>query len=215
MKIFILLFLMTSCVLSAQKDKLEIKEVAKGNSITFFAKSYTRELLEVEFNIEGKGFTCNKLLPLKFKIANLQKNEIATITRNPEEDFEYKISYSYSPVYPPNFKPKERVDITLKEEAHADISEEELRNGLVLFTRKSCDICSHVINFLVENNIPFREIDVHSKKANTKIMWKMLVENGFTDKTINMPVVFKDGKWEKNIDDIDKFLKSLVPQKED
>lgn len=206
---------MTSCVLSAQKDKLDIKEVKKGNSITFFAKSYTRELLEVEFNIEGKGFTCNKQLPLKFKIANLQKNEIATITRNPSEDLEYKISYSYSPVYPPNFKVKEKVDRAPKEEAQADITEDELRNGLVLFTQKSCGRCSHTVNFLRENNIPFKEIDVNAKKANTTLMWKILVENGFTDKGIIMPVVLKDGKWEKDAKDIDEFLASLIHQKED
>ena len=213
MRTLILVVLMISgAMLKAQSEKLEIKEERKGNSITFFAKSYTRELLEVEFDIEGKGFVSNKELPMKFSISNMQKKEIATITRVPGENLEYTVNYTYGNSLPANIKPKEKIDMTPKETPQADLSEEELKSGLVLFTQKTCGRCIYATNFLLENNIPFRQLDVNTNKANSHLMWKILVDAGFNEKSIQMPVILVDGKWAKNTADIQTYMNTLLPE---
>jgi len=58
-------------------------------------------------------------------------------------------------------------------------------------------------------NIPFVELNTTIHDPNQQLMFEKLKEAGFSENSVQMPVVWNNGKLEYNIKDLAKWVKTV------
>lgn len=202
---FLSLFFATASML-AQKNDIDLLKTESGNEITYYAKSNVREAMTLEMNVEGTGFTCSVPLPAIVDLKSYEKKLILKLTLDASGNSNYSVSYK---TYKKGAGGPKITSVGAK------ISEPkpertELKKGLVVFSKDGCGKCQYAVKYLKENNIKFQEINISKSEDDQSLMWKMLMEDGFSDTYVQTPVFLVDGKAHYNMD-LKSFLATLKP----
>lgn len=83
---------------------------------------------------------------------------------------------------------------------------------MVIFVKDGCSRCETAVNYLVENEIPFKTLNTSQNNDANLLMWKKLEENKVS-KTILMPVILNDNKLTHSHKGIVTFFKEIGNQK--
>lgn len=189
--------------LNAQKDgEIEIIKDSDGKTIKFYAKSYSKDALIVEFSINGKGFTADRPFPVKEKVNPLAKQALVTITPGAGA-MEMSIDYKY---YSAGSDTNGGIVTEKAVPKTTSIPAEELSKGIVVFSKDGCGRCTYATKFLKDNNIPFKELNITKYRGDSELMWKKLKEAGHSANTVSTPVIMVDGVAKLNTPDLNSFL---------
>jgi glutaredoxin len=181
------MFIMMICSLSifSQSKEIDLLKSEVDNVTTYYAKSYTREPMTIELNVEGTGFTTNVDMPAIVELKPFEKKEIVKITLDPSASSSYSISYK-------QYKTGSKSGVAVAPKPIHD--RPELKKGIVVFSKTGCGKCTYAINYLKEKSIPFTEINISSKEEDEDYFWKVLKDAGFNGSSVQTPVIMIDGK---------------------
>lgn len=188
---------------SSQKKKVEF-QIKKGkNKIVFkgINKSDFDQEVVLYFNkisgLYGYSSPIKKTIPAKSKIEFLELR------------FNGKYSYNYS------FRNKSTPTLEQQKAYEAKLQrykfkeEDSLLNGIVLFSKDGCSRCKITQDYLMQNNVDFKIINISESKSNNDLMWKTIRDNGEKINSVPTPVVLVNGEVKHSFKNLNKFLKSL------
>lgn len=97
----------------------------------------------------------------------------------------------------------------VEKEAYQKLEEKyDINSGIVVFNKDSCPRCHRTTNYLIENDIDFKMINIENNKENNQFMWKVLEKNGITGRVVT-PIIVVDGVVSHSHEDLMEFLKTL------
>lgn len=203
----ILLFLFCAIGLIAQKNDVELLKSEAGNEITYYVKSNVRDAMTVEMNVEGSGFTASAPMPVKTDLNAFEKKLLVKITLDPSGNSSYNVSYR---TYKKTSAPAGPQFTGIKSNVSTSSGEDrpELKKGVVVFSKDGCGKCQYAKNYLKENNIAFKELNISQSDEDQQYMWKALMDGGFSGSSVQTPVIMVDGKIHYNMD-LKAFLSGL------
>jgi len=93
-----------------------------------------------------------------------------------------------------------------KKKANSNI---DCSKGIIVFTKTGCPRCNKTLNYLVDNNIQFKYMDVVKNQEFNDLMWEKLHDNNVSNEIV-MPVIIINGKLSHSHKDLDLFLKKIT-----
>ena len=193
-------FMMASSLMFGQNKDIEILKSEEGNEITYYAKSNVREVMTVEMNVEGSGFTTSVPLPVKAELSAFEKKELVKIILDASGNSSYNVSFKQ---YKGSVKPQQNAS-TQK----PTLSNEALNRGIVVFSKDGCGKCTYAKNYFKEKGKAFTELNISKNESDEQLMWDKLKEAGFSGGTVQTPVIVVDGKVHYNMD-LKSFLSNI------
>ncbi|MBT8266565.1 MAG: hypothetical protein KJO41_06305 [Bacteroidia bacterium] len=196
-----LIFFVSISAFSQQKDiEFKIEDNDKTLSVICFNNSeVTQEVVLTLKEVKGlKGYS----KPITKTLA--PKSKINFIDLTYDYVYSYKLAYSKKPVITSEEKTKK-----LKEKnAHLLEDYTKINEGIVIFDDTECTRCSFATNFMMENNIDFKIVDISKNEENLKLMWKTIREKGLSLK-VKTPVIMVNGEVSHSHNDLQQFLEGL------
>jgi glutaredoxin len=194
----LLFFFACGLMLNAQTKDVELIKSENGNEVTFNAKSLSRDVIIVELNVTGSGFTTNVSLPTKIELKAFEKKEAVKITLG--ESASYSISYKVTKSIP---NATGTINTTTQK-----IERKDLEKGIVVFSKDGCGKCTYAKNYLKDKGKTFKEVNISLSEDDQNYMWQKLQEAGFSGGSVQTPVIMIDGKMHFNMD-LKLFLADL------
>jgi glutaredoxin len=200
-KLLYLLLGIYSVTLFSQEKEVELLKSQNGNEITYYAKSNIREVITVEMNLEGKGFTTSVPLPISVELRSYEKKEVVKITLD-QSGSSYNVSYK-------TIKGKKPAGAKSSFVSNEDLDEltKKHEKGIVVFSKDGCGKCTFTKNFLNDKKLPYHELNL-SNSLNMEFLSKKLSAAGFSGGSFQTPVIMIDGKVHYNMD-LKPFLEGI------
>lgn len=202
MKSVFFLFLLTTSILTAQVQDIEIIEERGENTVLLYAQNNTDDELDITFRLESTGFLLSEKSPINKLLAPKAKQLLITLTAPKGVACEYSSGISYKKV-------KKAVSASDPGRKNRMTSVQMNTTKINVFTQDGCGRCEYVIKYLEDMKIPFVELNTTIHDPNQALMFDKLQEAGFKGNSVQMPVVVHNGKTEYNIKDLAAWAKKL------
>jgi glutaredoxin len=199
---FILLVAMIPFVLNAQKD-VQLFEKEKNGNIIIYAKNLSKTDLKIDLRIESTGLNLSNSISHKQVLKGGSTEEVITLTPTPGLAWSYKTSLSYSPV---------NDDGTWNETKGGKQKNKGLTEarGVVLYTKPGCGRCKQARNYLADEGIPYKEVDLSRRTDDTDAMWSALRAQGFAGESVKTPVIQVNGRLYYEMQNVSDFLDEKI-----
>ena len=194
-----LLFIGLKTVGGISQD-VELEEEREVNGIKLYAKNNTADELEVLITVTYSGFTTDDKSPVSKVLNPNSKSLVFTLTAPAGVSCDYNVSVSYKKAKKAVEKPTTQGRTTSIQMNTAKIN---------VFTQDGCGRCEYVVKYFKDMNIPFVELNTTIHDPNQQLMFEKLKEAGFSGNSVQMPVVWNNGKLEYNIKDLAKWVKTV------
>ena len=77
-----------------------------------------------------------------------------------------------------------------------------------IFIEDGCDKCDILLNYLIDNNLKYRQLDLNTNHKVTEFLFDHLKkESGYKGGIIDLPAIFYQGRKHYSINDIKKFIR--------
>ncbi len=86
-----------------------------------------------------------------------------------------------------------------------------MKAEVIIFTRKNCEKCERLTAKLDKNHIKYREVNIDTKTRYREYLWELLDNSKYNKNSVGVPLSAINGELNYPIDDIDKFVKELLP----
>jgi glutaredoxin len=202
----LLLFLVNSFFLAAQKKAVEFQVRKGNNTVTFNAVNKSDFDQEVTFyfksiqGLYGYSKPLTKVVPANSKLEFLE--------------LRYTGKYSYNYTFRTRAKPtdQQKKDWAAKVVSHNFKEGSQLDEGIVVFSKDGCSRCKLTIDYFLKNDVRFQVINISENKENSQLMWKTLRDHGEKMNRVSTPVILVEGKPHHKFNDLKRFLKKLKKQ---
>lgn len=198
--IIALLFIGLNTVGGISQD-VELEEERAVNGIKLFAKNNTADELEVLITVTYTGFTTDDKSPVSKVLNPSSKSLVFTLTAPAGVSCDYNVSVSYKKAK----KAVEKPTTTQGRTTSIQMNTAKIN----VFTQDGCGRCEYVVKYFKDMNIPFVELNTTIHDPNQELMFEKLKEAGFTGNSVQMPVVWQNGKLDYNIKDLAKWVKTV------
>ena len=191
---FIFIF---STQLAMTQDEVEVYQKEEGNKILIMGKNNISEEVEVNINIDYKGYRTDDVYPKKVSLKGGEEMVLTTLTAPPATACEYSISLSYKKLKSGNKKITRTTGVQINP------------MKVNVFTRDGCARCEFVIESFEKNKVVHLELNTTIAPDNMDLMFSKLKEAGYHAKEVQMPVVVYKDKVYYNIDDLKTFVQQF------
>jgi len=90
-----------------------------------------------------------------------------------------------------------------------------LKSELIIFTKKQCKKCETLISKLKQKHVKFREVNIDTKNRYRDYLWELLDSEGYNKNVIGVPLAVINKELIYPIDDLTKFVTSIISYKKD
>lgn len=188
----------------SQKKDIEVVSVKSEDAFILSAINNSNvqqeiTLTVVQKNLKGYSIPITKLIPSKSNVELI----ILFFIKNKRSE----CSYSYT--FKPSLTDEEKIiqEQKLKEKTVTKLN--NLKEGIIVFSKDGCPRCHYTTRYLIDNNIDFRLVDVTNNKEQNKTMWEFVkLENPIIE-TLKMPVLIYNGEVLYNIENLKEFIPTL------
>ncbi len=191
-----MVFLLTMGSLVAQKKEVTITAEREGVHLIFKAENHTRSPQKLTFRLTKiKGMSDNKRQVVK----TINPGAMVDLKKVRLTGGKYSYQYEKETEIPKAYLKQHTVPLE-------DFS--KINQGIVVFNKDGCGRCSYTTNFLIENGIPFRIIDITKNRENLNLMFELLEKNGVKE-SIRTPVIMQNGVLSHSHEDLMSFLEQM------
>lgn len=218
MKKFITFILISVCFYgTAQDNPVSIARARKGNVESIYFKNNTN--VTYEATIKLRNVSGYKTKSGDYSKVIKPKDSVLVIRLVPLNGKTPSLSMSY------NYKPKmtkEEVTNTRNELVkYAYKKGDDLSQGIVLFERSNCSRCHIAISYLLENNIPFKWVELPTNEQirnknltpelkENQILYDLInAQNGYVSYETMTPSFIVNGTYSPKQDNMMEYLKAL------
>ena len=216
---FIIAFLCTSGVVSAQKPDVDVFEKKEGEKVIIMARNTGKTEYTVRITINSRGMDVAPSQSVEAKVPAGYMKEMATLVPIPGQLWSYSYDISIlqtvsktvakvpteTPATPGRetstsgpSKPKETP-------AQPSLSTSEI----ILYAKPGCGRCTYAKKQFNSLGIKFEEVDTQSSSAEVPNMWAQMRNQGFKGGSVTMPVIRVDGKYHYDIKDLESFINNI------
>ncbi len=183
-------------VLNAQNPKVSITIEREGKQLVFKAMNASVFPQEVTIRItESKGLRDNKRPITK----TVPSNSEAILKKVPIVGSKY--SYRY--------EKKIAISEAYKKEQWEQLNDHsKINEGIVVFNRNSCGRCTYTTDYLIENGVSFKIVDISTSKKNQALLNHILSEKGIRG-SYRTPIILVNGELSYSHKNLERFLKQL------
>lgn len=204
--LLLLLFLVNSFIISAQKKAVDFQVKKGSNTLTFKATNKSEFDQEVTFyfksiqGLYGYSEPITKVVPANSKLVFIE--------------LRYTGKYSYNYTFRTRAKPtdQQKKDWQEKVVSHNFKEGSALDKGIIVFSKDGCSRCKLTIDYFLKNDVNFQVINISESKENSQLMWKTLRNHGEKMNRVSTPVILVEGKPHHKFKDLQRFLKKLKKQ---
>lgn len=181
--------------------KVELVEDKQPKRWLLYAQNNTDQEQEAFLLVQGEGFRRSADRPVIKKVP--PGGKILMITLIPLN--------GVTPSYTKIFTYETNLQTISKRKGENDEPYVNIRplrdNELTIFSEKSCKKCTYLINFLNNNRIKYRLLDVSAHHKVKEFMFDHLKSSTYKGGLIDLPVMMFEGRVHWSIANIEKFIK--------
>lgn len=186
-----------------QNKEIEVVQENINGEIVISFKNNSSERKEVTLIVKGNGYVKVKM-PITKLVDKNETTEFVTLKPSSKKGMYFSSNYTY--VSKP-IDQETKTNIIQSETVKTD-SKIDLSKGIIVFTKTGCPRCSKTVNYFIDNNIKFTELNTSENQDIDNLMWQKIIENK-TLNSIKMPVIIVNGKLTHSHKDLDAFLKKI------
>jgi len=194
-----LLYIGLNTVIGVSQD-VELEEERAVNGIKLFAKNNTADELDVLLTVTYTGFITEDKSPVNKVLNPNSRIQVFTLNAPAGVSCDYNVSVSYKKVKKATNTPSAQGRTTAIQMNTTKIN---------VFTQDGCGRCEYVVKYFKDMNIPFVELNTTIHDPNQQLMFEKLKDAGFSGNSVQMPVVWQNGKLDYNIKDLTKWVKTV------
>ena len=207
----LLLFILSSASYGFAQAPIVITHTEVDGKVLLQVHNNTDDMQDVVLTVTSEnlsGYTS----PIKTRVPAHSSVEAAVLTLIEDAPWRFSTKYKYKPV------PKVSIGSIKQEEILLDARLQHFLNKkienssekeIVVFSKDGCKRCHYATNYLLEKGIDFTFLETANNKVNTALMWKMLQQQGYTEKRVLMPVILINGKLYTSRASVKKFMSQL------
>ncbi|WP_299678617.1 hypothetical protein [uncultured Dokdonia sp.] len=210
MKLFIpLFFLIYPLYFTAQTPAVELIEDKQAKRWTLYAQNNTDIEQEAFLMVKGEGFRRSADRPIIKKIPPHSK--VVMIILIPLK--------GATPTYTKIFTFEEQLQTIKKRKGEGQAERVNLLpvdpEQLTVFIENDCEKCSYLTDYLRNQRIKHRALDIKKNNAVFNLMWKHLKDSVSGRELIKMPVLMHQEKMYFDIIDMEHFIQNFNWEKID
>lgn len=183
--------------LGMAQDEVEVYQKEEGNKVFIMGKNNIAEEVEVNINIDYKGYLTDDVYPKKVKLQGGEEKVLTTLTAPPSTACEYSISLTYKKLQSGNKKITRTTGVQINPVK------------VNVFTKDDCARCQFVVESFEKNKVVYLELNTTIAPDNMDLMFSKLKEVGYNSKEVQMPVVVYKDKVYYNISDLKSFVQQF------
>jgi len=199
---FVLVFI--SCSVFAQNSPIKIETEKDHSTIKFFATNNLKQTQEVKLELTDTRGIKGYSNPISKAVAPGKRTLLTTVSYSGAHS--YKMSYGYGSTSSRSMG----TSTAQKNRNSASNDFGDISTGIVVFEKNGCGRCNMSTDYLLDNNIKFKLINISERdgKGNS-LMWDLMRKNGFKGGNIQTPVILVDGELSHSHKNLRKFLTKL------
>jgi glutaredoxin len=206
MKLILALLLLTTTFTTAQNQPVKIEATEQDQKLVFICTNNSAITQEVTITLTQRKGLRGYTRPITKRVAPSTTTTLASFTIAGAYNYKYSTSWKEVPNIKEQQVRKEVIAARTKGKILRDLS--KINTGIVIFDNTDCPRCQRSTAYLLDNNVPFKLLNITDNKKNHKLMWDLLEAQGVTG-TINTPVILVEGELSWSHEDLPAFLKSL------
>lgn len=183
--------------LGMAQDEVEVYQKEEGNKVFIMGKNNIAEEVEVNINIDYKGYLTDDVYPKKVKLQGGEELVLTTLTAPSSTACEYSISLTYKKLQSGNKKITRTTGVQINPVK------------VNVFTKDDCARCQFVVESFEKNKVVYLELNTTIAPDNMDLMFSKLKEVGYNSKEVQMPVVVYKDKVYYNISDLKSFVQQF------
>ncbi len=201
---FITLFLTLYLVGFSQNKSVEVNYSKENDGFVFIATNNENVQQEITLtlkttNLRGYKKPITKLIPANSSIEMIKLYFIRGKKGKFSSQYTYKISMTE----------EEQLAKQTKLQKKRFNENNNLNEGIVVFSKDGCPRCHFTTSYLLDNDIDFRFINTSEGEEQNKMMWSILKKENPHLRSVKLPVIIVNGEMSYNIKDLKKMVENL------
>jgi glutaredoxin len=190
----------------SQTKEIEVSERNENGLIFLDCSNDSDKEIEVKITLTLTGIESSTPSPIIATIPAKGNKELTSLkmTGGPAS-YSYNVSYTVRTTSQPEVSSRDSKNTAIVTNTSLQIPEK----GILVFSKNGCGRCTYAHNFLEDNEVDFKEINISENDENSDFFWSTLKNSGFSGNSVQTPVIVVDGKVHTKLKDLKGFLKSI------